>query len=283
MTPGPPPPPPNPLSPGNLGCVKALHASFGRESAARGVFPPSHSPPRSLSAAFPVYVQPRDTFPPNPYLPCQPVSPELAFAIFQSLPLPACPVPVPPRGFYGHCRGQETAHGFLQLCTGCGSARAEAGGRQTGIGSAESPSPSARFFQRERQGRRTGPPAAADPPRVVGCERGGRLVLLPWVLVAAKPRPRCPPGGGRGGGGGRKLWLAGSQSSSKFPPAVPWHGEVEPWPWAAPRQSSARAASTLGAGSLYTQRDRFAVIPEAAAPQSPGEGLGGAGCSPSPV
>lgn len=152
-----------------------------------------HSLPPSLSAAFPVYVQPRDTFPPNPYLPCQPISPELAFAIFQSLPLPACPVPVPPRGFYGHWRGQETAHGFLQLCR---AARAEAPGRQTGIGSAESPSPSAsdRLFQHGQHGWGT-----------VGCEWGG-----PWVLLPPEPPPWCPPGGG--GRGGREEAVAGSFS-----------------------------------------------------------------------
>lgn len=156
-------PPTNPLSPGNLGCIKALHTSFGRE-ACSGCLSRLALPPIPLSCFS--CLRPAKGHVPSETLSSLSASISQTGLCYFPEPSPPClPRPGPPRGFYGHCRGQETAHGFLQLCTGCRSARAEAGGQQTGIGSAESPGPSAsaRFFQREHHGRRTGPPAALTP------------------------------------------------------------------------------------------------------------------------
>lgn len=104
------------LNPCNLGLVKRPHISSGWEVLLRVSFPPSPS------VAFPVYIQPRDTFPPSPYLPCQPVSPELPFAIFQSLPLRSCPIPIPPPPGVS----MATAEGRKQLMASCYCALAAA-------------------------------------------------------------------------------------------------------------------------------------------------------------
>lgn len=68
----------------------------------------------------------------------------------------------------------------------------------------------------------TGASEQTGPPH----QRGGFPVAMPGVRVEAEPLP--PPQCLKGGGGGRrKLCPAASRSSSVFPPAVPWHGEVE--------------------------------------------------------
>lgn len=84
----------------------------------------------------------------------------------------------------------------------CAGLRAEAQGRQTGIGSAESPGPSASdcLFQHGHRGWGT-----------VGCEWGS-----PWVLLPPSHRPDAlqQQEEEEEEEEGRKLWLAASQISS---------------------------------------------------------------------
>lgn len=205
--------------------MTALPTSFGREVLLGVSFP--HCTPSPLpSPLLFLFTSSQGTrslrtliFPVSQYLLNWPLLFSRAF------PLPACPVLVPPRGFYGHWRGQETAHGFLQLCR---AARAEARGRQTGIGSAESPGPSAsdRLFQHGHGGWGT-----------LGCQ---------WGAAAPEPPPCCPPGGGgRGGSCGWQLPKAPANFLQLR------RGEVEPWLWAAPRQGRMREAFMLSASSVH--------------------------------
>lgn len=143
MTPG----PHRSLNACNLGLVKGLHISSGREVLLRVSSLPN-PPPTPLLFLFTSSQGARSLrtliFPVSQYLPNCPLLFSRAFPS-----APALSPSLPPRGFYDHCRRQETAHGFLLLCSGCCSVRAEARGRQTGISSAESPGPEAShcFFQ----------------------------------------------------------------------------------------------------------------------------------------
>lgn len=217
-------------------------------------------------------------FPVSQYLPNWPLLFSRAF------PSPPAPSPSPPGV------SMATAEGRKQLTASCNCAPAvalrerkrEAGKQELAQQNPPAPrlafsSASVRAEERGHRQRPTPPGWWAASGAAAWCCCLGYWLRPSHRLGALQEEEEEEEEGGSSG------WLVPKAPPNFLQLCRGLHGEVEPWPWAAPRQSSARAASTLGAGSLYTQRDRFAVIPEAAAPQSPGEGLGGAGCSPSPV
>lgn len=189
-----------------------------------------HSLPPSLSTAFPVYVQPRDTFPPNPYLPCQPISPELAFAIFQSLPLPGCPVPVPPGV------SMATGEGRKRLMASCNCARLRERKRRAG----------------KQELAQQNPPA---PRPRIALSSTGIMAGEWWGVSGAAPGRCCPRATALVPSRRRRKRRKGGSCGWQLPKAPAnflqlRRGEVEPWLRAAPRRGSVREAFVLSASSL---------------------------------
>lgn len=217
------PEPPQTFKPWLSGLHDSTAHFLWQGSAARGVFSPLHSLPPSLSAAFPVYVQPRDTFPPNPYLPCQPISPELAFAIFQSLPLPAWPVPVPPQGFLWPLVRAGNSSWLPAIVLGCERKR-RAGKQELAQQNPPAPRPRIAFSS-------------------TGIAAGEQ-----WGVSGAAPGCCCPPATALMPSSSRRKRRKGGSwgwQLPKFPPAAPWRGGAVDA--CSPSQGRVREAFTLSA------------------------------------